>query len=227
MAGSRSVQVVQVVHVSAVVAAYNEAATIRDVVQALVDCALVDEVIVVDDGSTDGTPALVPAAATLLRNAERLGKGQSLERGVRHARGRVLCFADADLLGLRPEIVANLVAPVVHGQADMTVGLRWLLRFRIPILRGVFAKLGGERVLTRELWDSVPEGYRRGFRIEAALNVTARRAGLRVRPMILPRVKQVIKERKRGVAGGLTSRAGMIVEITAAYAQLAGARRTP
>ncbi|ACU75753.1 glycosyl transferase family 2 [Catenulispora acidiphila DSM 44928] len=205
---------------SAIVAAFNEAATIHSVVIALLGCRMIDEVIVVDDGSTDGTSERLPPAVRCIRNSVRGGKGEAMELAVRSARGDILCFADADLVGLTPQAVTSLVAPVLAGDADMMVGLRWLPRYRIRPLRAVVAKLSGERVLTRSLWNSVPDRFRSGFQIEAALNMTARRAGLKVGNQLLPGVKQIVKERKRGLLPGLGARFWMSMEVALTYVRL-------
>jgi glycosyltransferase involved in cell wall biosynthesis len=208
------------VKVSAIVPALNEAATIKHVVHTLLACAVVDEVIVVDDGSTDGTAAQLPLGVRCLRNERPQGKGQAMQRAVTEARGDVLCFFDADIIGLTTVMVTSIVLPVLTGEADMVVGLRWLPRYRVRFLRAMLAKLSGERALTRELWNSVPAGLRCGYKIEAALNVTARRTGMRVRNQLMPGLKQIIKERKRGLLPGLLARFCMAVEVASAYIRL-------
>jgi glycosyltransferase involved in cell wall biosynthesis len=90
---------------SVVVPAYNEAAgiadTLRAVLAALERAGIGDhEVLVVDNASTDGTPAAVEALrdprVRLLRNARNLGKGASMRRGMLEARGELRLHCDAD-----------------------------------------------------------------------------------------------------------------------------------
>ena len=115
---------------SVVVPAYNEAAgiaeTLRAVVAAAEDAGIGDhEVLVVDNASTDGTPATVEAVGDprvrLLRNARNLGKGASMRRGMLEARGELRLHCDADC---GPSLVAlpRLLAGLEH--ADVIVGSR-------------------------------------------------------------------------------------------------------
>jgi glycosyltransferase involved in cell wall biosynthesis len=115
---------------SVVVPAYNEAAgiadTLRAVLAALERAGIDDhEVLVVDNASTDGTPAAVEALADprvrLLRNARNLGKGASMRRGMLEARGELRLHCDADC---GPSLIAlpRLLEGLEH--ADVIVGSR-------------------------------------------------------------------------------------------------------
>jgi glycosyltransferase involved in cell wall biosynthesis len=115
---------------SVVVPAYNEAAGIADTLRAVlaaVESAGIDgyEVLVVDNASSDGTPAAVQALdeprIRLLRNARNLGKGASMRRGMLEARGELRLHCDADC---GPSLVAlpRLLAALEH--ADVIVGSR-------------------------------------------------------------------------------------------------------
>ncbi len=87
--------------VTAVVAAYNEAERIADVLEVLCGYAGFAEVVVVDDGSTDGTGEVAAGhGATVLRVEPNKGKGHAMDVGVRHAATEVIFFADADIRGL-------------------------------------------------------------------------------------------------------------------------------
>lgn len=200
--------------VSAVVPAHDEEATIRGVVELLVAHPLIDEVIVVDDASTDRTAAIAGAAgAIVLSMPENGGKAKAMSLGVDAAGGDVIFFSDADLTGLTAEKIARVVTPVTAGGYGMYVGIRdrqwcWarqLLPF-MPII-------GGERALARDLWQQVPQTYKRHFQIEMALNFFARLNGYRTGFTVLTGVGHVIKERKRGLLRGLRQRLSMIGDI--------------
>jgi len=97
--------------VSVVVPAYNEASRISAVLTPLVDCASVDEVIVVDDGSDDGTAKVAQGFrdVQVISLPQNRGKAAALDEGVSQARNETLLFLDADLVGLTEGHVQRLI----------------------------------------------------------------------------------------------------------------------
>jgi len=108
--------------VSAVIPAYNEAARIGETVRRVAE--FVDEVIVVDDGSNDGTAEAAQAAgARVVRQPANRGYIAAIKRGFAEAEGEVVVTIDAD--GEFPaEAIPALVAPIEQGEADMVQGAR-------------------------------------------------------------------------------------------------------
>ena len=114
--------------VSVVVPAYNEDTTIGQVLGELGQLALDLEVIVVDDGSTDRTAAIVEASGDeriRLVRKQNGGKGTALRRGFDEAVGDIVVVQDSDI-ELSPARVPDLVAPIVQGRADVVYGSRFL-----------------------------------------------------------------------------------------------------
>ena len=119
------------VTVSIVIPAFNEVATIRTLLRRVAAVPIAKEVIVVDDGSTDGTRELLPRLkarglidALCLHEANR-GKGAALRTGFGRATGDVVVVQDADL-EYDPGEIPRLLAPIVHGTADAVYGSRFL-----------------------------------------------------------------------------------------------------
>src|SRR5688572_8834854 len=111
--------------VSAVVAVYNEEQTIAEVLRVLSANPLINEVIVVSDGSTDETVSTARSfGVTTLALRENQGKGYAMRLGVEHAVNDVLFFVDGDMLGLTNEHIESLVLPVLRRECDMNVGIR-------------------------------------------------------------------------------------------------------
>ena len=117
---------------SIIVPVYNEAATSRAVLDRLVtiDLPLPREILVVDDGSTDGTGAVLDQAAreqlpiVVLHVHPNAGKGSAIRHGLRHARGSIVAIQDADL-ELDPAQLGSLVEPILCGTADVVYGSRF------------------------------------------------------------------------------------------------------
>ncbi len=113
-----------------VVPVYNEAATLRSSVKRLLDTDLpVDvEVLVVDDGSTDGsldTVADLEQAGRIrvVQHPANRGKGSAVRTGIAHARGDLLTVLDADL-EYDPSDLGRLLEPVLAGEAEIAYGTR-------------------------------------------------------------------------------------------------------
>ena len=122
--------------VAVVIPAYNEASTIAEVVRGV--CRYVDTVIVVDDGSTDGTPErLHGLPVSLLQHPRNRGKGASLWDGLQHARSRgasAVITMDADGQH-RPEDIAHLLAAAILHPGRLIIAARLRHRHRVPRAR--------------------------------------------------------------------------------------------
>jgi glycosyltransferase involved in cell wall biosynthesis len=215
--------------VTAVIPAWNEAQTIGAVVYAALDASLVDEVIVVDNASTDGTAvvAATHGARVVLETAR--GKGEAMRAGVAAAPDAgVVVFLDADLVGLRPCHVDSLVAAVVAGDADMACGLF----DRGPVANPFFLRslpvLTGQRALRRELFDRLDVSDAHGYRVEAALNSLVAQCDLVRRDQVLPGLWHRTKEEKLAspVVGHATKLA-MLATACWSYARCAVTHRVP
>lgn len=110
------------VKLSAVIPAFNEEKTIGEVIRGAL--AHVDEVIVIDDGSTDNTAAVAAeSGATVIRHKHNMGILAAVERGLREARGEILVTLDAD--GQHdPADIPHLVRPIMEERADLVLGRR-------------------------------------------------------------------------------------------------------
>jgi glycosyltransferase involved in cell wall biosynthesis len=116
--------------VSVVIPVYNEQTTILQVVEAVLRQPLHLEVIVVDDGSTDGTRERLAAIAGLecvriIYHEKNQGKGAALRTGLSAAEGDLVVIQDADLEYDPSELVA-LLMPLANGTADVVYGSRFV-----------------------------------------------------------------------------------------------------
>jgi glycosyltransferase involved in cell wall biosynthesis len=212
--------------VAVIVPAFDEAATIAEVLEPALACTrpdsperMFDEVVVVSDGSTDDTAEIARSVgATVVELAENRGKAAALAAGVAHTGADVVLFLDGDLAGFDAGTFRRLVRPVVAGAAAMVVGIR----DRGRLLTALHASqhgplLSGVRCLRREVFESVPDGFVRGFRIETALNWTCRRLGGMLLTTPLHGIRHRTKERKRGVLRGFAARITMFAVVFWAF----------
>jgi glycosyltransferase involved in cell wall biosynthesis len=195
----------------ALVPAHNEADRVAATVEALLE--LVSRVIVVDDGSTDGTgEAAAAAGAEVLRRSRRLGKGEAVEAALGLAPApEVWLLADADL-GASAAGLSALTDAVSGGRADLAIaifppagggGFGAVKRFAAMAIRrlsGFRARepLSGQRAITAACLDAA-RPLARGFGMETAMTIDAARAGYRVIEIEVPQLAH--RPRGRGPRG--------------------------
>jgi glycosyltransferase involved in cell wall biosynthesis len=114
--------------VSFIVPAYNEAATIGQVLERIDELPLDKQVVVVDDGSTDATAEIVERWSlthpyTILVRKRNGGKGSAVRKGIDHIDGEIAVIQDADM-EYDPAEVPELIDPIVRGAADVVFGSR-------------------------------------------------------------------------------------------------------
>ena len=150
---------------SIVVPVYNEARTVADVIERLlsIDLPAPREILVVNDGSTDGTREVldrIPARPELriIHAGKNGGKGSAIRIGFAEAAGTIVAIQDADL-ELDPAQIADLVRPILSGQTRVVYGSRflagrpdapWLSIFANQVLTGVTNVLFGGRLTDME-----------------------------------------------------------------------------
>jgi len=117
-------------HISVVVPVYNEARTLREIVRRIRAVELPKQIILVDDGSTDGSREVLAemeadADLLILYHDRNRGKGAALRTGFAHATGDVVIVQDADL-EYDPAQYPLLIQPIVEGVADVVYGSRFV-----------------------------------------------------------------------------------------------------
>jgi len=134
--------------VSVVMPAYNEQATIEEIVGRVLAVPLRIELIVVDDGSKDRTRELLTALQRrhgfkLVFQERNQGKGAAIRRGFEEVSGQIVVIQDADL-EYSPEEYPELIELICQGRADVVYGSRFLGRHRVFL----FTHYLGNRLLT-------------------------------------------------------------------------------
>jgi len=180
--------------VSFLIPTYNEEATLGEVLDRIAALGLDAQVIVVDDGSTDRTPAILEQRSgdgvVVLRQPNR-GKGAALRAAIPHVDGDIAVIQDADM-EYDPAEVPSLIEPIERGVADVVYGSR--LRGGRPQRAYLFWHLVGNRflsLLTNVLFNTtlsdMETGYK-AFRADVLRSLELREDGFGIEPEITGQV---------------------------------------
>lgn len=201
--------------VSAIIPAYNEAERIEAVLKPLKQSKAVQQIIVVDDGSTDDTARIARAMSVEVKQLPlNGGKAAALNEGVNAASNETLLFLDADLVGLRPEQIDKLAHAYFRQKADMVVGVFKNGRLNTDLSQIVAPYLSGQRILSKTLWKRLQQNVDYlDFGVEIALKKLSIKEGWCVVKVELDGVTHVMKEEKRGLSQGLKDRFKMYGDI--------------
>jgi glycosyltransferase involved in cell wall biosynthesis len=207
----------------AIIPVFNEAKTIRKVLSVLRQVDSLGEIVVVDDGSTDGSRKEIEAEAAnderirLLSNPVNLGKGQSVLSAWKLSHASCILMLDADLYGLEPQHIRDLIDPVLSGRADMTIGQFRKGYWRTDLSHRVTPWLSGQRCLRSELFEQVSPKAASGYGIETALTVVSKQDGWRCLRVHLLGVWHHPSEQRRGTLSGAKMRTKMYAQILRAW----------
>jgi len=132
-----------------IIPVFNEAGTITEIIKRVANTGMVTEIVVVDDGSTDGTRDILKhlqkqKKIMLVLHEKNQGKGAAIRSGLAHASGDLVLIQDADL-EYDPRDYPALLQPINEGLADVVYGSRFLGGPRRPIL---FWNMVANRILT-------------------------------------------------------------------------------
>lgn len=157
--------------VTAIVPAYNEEERIGAVLDCLHKTALIDHIIVIDDGSSDQTGKIARSKlVTYFRLTKNSGKSEAIKYGLHHVSTDYVFMCDADLQQLTPDICTNIITPVLKRNVDMSIGMQnygWLLNQLFIHLPSI----SGQRALpTKLLRTCIQSSFSTRYGIELVLD---------------------------------------------------------
>jgi hypothetical protein len=211
--------------IAAILPTYNEELNVAGVLAVLHATSLLDEIILVDDGSSDKTVEILKQAAAgdarfqVIQHDHNKGKGKAIFSGWAATSAPILLLLDADLKDLTPDHIHALLAPVIDHRADMTIGLFRGGHFGTDLAHWLTPFLTGQRGLRAELLKNISHEAAKGYGFEIALTVAAGQHNYRTRAVILKGVWHPSSEfrNERGFWGGMLWKFRMYAQILQAW----------
>ncbi len=199
----------------ALIPAFNEEATVGEVVRVCRAAPSVSRVLVVSDGSTDHTAQEAgKQGAEVIELPQNQGKDRALQAGIDAVYADYLVLVDADLIGLQPRHVEALIEPIRMRKADTTVGFFTQGRWMTDWAQSLTPFLNGQRVISRTVWiEAISSALGVGFGLETVLSRYIHQKGLNVVRVPLTGVTQRRKEEKLGFWRGFRYRLRMYRQI--------------
>lgn len=203
-----------ILSVTCLIPAHNEGSRLPHVLSAVMGHPMIARIIVIDDGSSDGTAEVAQAMGVeVLRLSPNRGKSAAIAEGLRRVTSTHVLLLDADLTGLCSEDLTRLILPVREGRAHVSMSLRGNAP-RLWRWLGV-DYITGERVLpmalVRPCLDEIAQLPR--FGLEVFLNNAMQAAGMSVSIVSWDKVFSPSKSTKRGRLAGLIADIAMIYDI--------------
>lgn len=199
--------------VTGLIPAYNEENTIGDIVKTLYRHQYINEILVINDGSSDRTSFIAGQAGARVINMDKnRGKGAALKRGIDEVENDIILMLDGDLIGLEEFHINNLLTPLLKNETDMTVGVFTTGRGITDLAQFVSPNLSGQRAVKTKMVKDIKNLEDAGYGVEVALNEHIKKRG-NIKYVDLPDLSHIMKEEKRGFFKGVLARGKMYWDI--------------
>lgn len=210
---------------TAIIPAYNEEKYVGKVLEVLRAVDQIDQIIVVDDGSTDSTAFVInylgrhDSRIELLRLSDNQGKAGAIVAGTNASQNDLIVFLDADLIGLRPDNIWALIEPVQSGRCAMSLGLFREGRRQTDLTHKLIPFLSGQRCLRWSLFEATPDLNAARWGVEVAFSFYAWRHDYDVMTVSWPGVTHAMRPEKADGFEGYWSHLQMWLDIGKYVAQ--------
>jgi len=202
-------------HITTIIPALNEEKTIKNIIEAIKQVDLIEDIIVVSDGSQDKTAFIAKESnVEVLEFSINRGKGSAVRSGFENSKGNIILFLDADLVGLTSKHITDLILPIVFEDYEMSIGIFTHGRFKTDLAQKITPFLSGQRAIKRELIDKIPDIDISKYGLEIAITKFVQRNNIRVKEIPMKNLTHLMKEEKMGILNGIKERFKMYLDIS-------------
>lgn len=158
------------ISISAIVPCYNEEKTVRNVIKTILTSPYIDEVIAINDGSTDTTAEILNSFGnqiSFIDSKQNKGKGYALVQGIKQSKGDIVVFLDADFTNLKKEHIETMLKPILEEECSVVIGYQYN-RYTIGKRS---SNISGQRVYyKKDLLSHLDQMEKARFGVEVYLN---------------------------------------------------------
>jgi len=188
--------------ITVIIPARNEEKTIEKVVKLVQKNNIVDQIIVVDNASTDSTNILAKNAGAQVVFCPNPGKGFAMEEGIKHAQNEVIVFIDADISNYSKDLISNLAEPIIHERADFVKSMfdrqggrvtelvaKPLLKILYPNIREFSQPLSGMIASKKSIFEQVT--FEKDYGVDIGILLDVIHLGASVEEVHIGKIKNV------------------------------------
>lgn len=202
--------------VTAIIPAYNEENRIEKVIGPILNTKIISNIVVVDDGSEDSTSEIVSKYNVhLIKMPINRGKAAAVKEGIKYCKDKsdIIILLDADLIGLTPKHIEELVFPVQKEDFHMSIGIFKSGRYLTDLAQVVAPNLSGQRAMRIDVASEILNLDIEGYGIEIAFSKIIKKHNLKVKSVVLENLTHTTKEEKIGFFKGAIWRMQMYKDI--------------
>lgn len=184
--------------ISIIIPAYNEHERMVGVLETAVKSGL-GEVICVDDASSDNTREIAEnvKGVKVISYEKNQGKAYAVWMGVKEAKGDIVMFVDADLIGLTPALLNSLVDPLRSGKYDAAIGIRGAVADKV-----FFRPVNGDRAyFKKDILPYLEKFKNKGYGLELSINYEYRNK--RVKLVDFHQIHHLFQFKKKSFMGAI------------------------
>ncbi len=200
--------------ITCIIPAYNEEKRIKNVLMVVNKHHLIDETIVVNDGSKDDTSSQARKfkGVKVIDLKKNIGKTSAVVHGIKAARNDMIVMLDSDLIGIKKEHITRLIMPVLEGRADTSISLQGNSLFIYRLIGLDF--VSGQRLFQKKIMTDYKKLEKLpGFGLESYMNSIIIAKKMRIAIINWADVNNTRKSEKMGFFAGIKAELRMVTQI--------------